>query len=327
MPITGEKSGVYTKDELFNLKIVDVPGGGGIGPDSFTIAVSNVDVLPPNDPSYSMTLNPSGAIASGTDSLGQIGVLKVFSQIGTNGSVFGWSAGGGSPSGGTTTLPGGFWQGNISVPINGPGWNTAQVYISYNSPDIKTEFPNNLIEPPRPPQVTITEDWPGLTSPDKERVNIEFQYDNLDSEDPDGFAVLRSEITDNPTSDPTIADVIASVPFDPLTDTFNLEDIILAAGKYTYWVQAYRMSDTSISPFSDPGVLEVSGLPPSISITGSGGIDIGGTAIVIFMGDPSGIYTVIEGKTHDTLYQRTSVDHIDMPIPNPYGITGYLKPK
>lgn len=327
--ITGERTGVFSKTDLANLKIVDVPGGGGIGPDSFTISVSNAVALPPNDPSFSMTLNPSGAIASGTDSLGQIGVLKVFSQVGTNGTVFGWSAGGGSSSSGTTTLPGGFWQGNINAAINGPGWTSAQVYISYSCPDprSKTEFPNDLIDPPKPPQITVTEDWPGLTSPDKERVEITFQYDNLDTENPDGFVVLRSDLVDDPTTDPALANVISSVPFDPLTNTYNLEDVILAGGRYTYWIQAYRMSDTSLSPLSEAAVVTVAGPPPSIAITGSGGMLLGGTATVIFMGDPSGIYTVIEGKTHDTLYQRTSVDHIDMPIPNPHGITGYLRPK
>jgi hypothetical protein len=327
--ITGSKEGIYTKDELFNLKIVDVPGGGGIGPNSFTISVSDVGDLTPSTPGYSITLNPSGAIANGTDSLGQIGVLKVFDQIGTNGTIFGWSAGGGAPFGGTTTMAGGFWNGTIHVVLNGVGFNAARIYISYDCQDPRNpaEFPNFLTDPPKPPQITVTEDWPGLTPPDKEKLNVEFQYDNLDSENPDGFAILRSDLADNPTNDPALADIIASVPFVALTDTYNLEDVVLTGGVYTYWIQAYRMSDTSVSPLSESITITIGGPSPSISIVGSGGMALGGTAIVIFMGDPSGIYTITEGKTHDTLYQRTTVDHIDMPIPNPYGITGYLRPK
>jgi hypothetical protein len=149
MPISGFKQGVYTKDELFNLKIVDVPGGGGIGPSGFTIIIGDIGDLPPSAPGYSMILSPSGAIASGTDNLGQIGILKSFVDMGTNGSVYGWAAGGGSPSSGTTTLAGGFWQGTIHVALNGVGFNSARVTIEYNSPDPQNpvEFPNTLQTP------------------------------------------------------------------------------------------------------------------------------------------------------------------------------------
>lgn len=40
--------------------------------------------------------------------------------------------------------------------------------------------------------------------------------------------------------------------------------------------------------------------------------------------DPSGIYTLVEGKTHDTLYERTTIDHQDVKIPDPFGKTGYV---
>jgi hypothetical protein len=53
-------------------------------------------------------------------------------------------------------------------------------------------------------------------------------------------------------------------------------------------------------------------------------INIGGAATFVFIGSPSGIYTLIPGQTHDTLYDRTGQISIDVKIPNPFIETGYL---
>lgn len=52
--------------------------------------------------------------------------------------------------------------------------------------------------------------------------------------------------------------------------------------------------------------------------------DVGGSAILQFIGSPSGIYTLIPGKTNDTLYDRTGVQSIDVKIPNPHVVTGFI---
>jgi len=67
------------------------------------------------------------------------------------------------------------------------------------------------------------------------------------------------------------------------------------------------------------------GPTPDIDITGSGGIAFGGTAAIVFIINPSGIYTLVKDKHHDTLYERAgSITTIDVTIPEPYGITGYI---
>lgn len=321
-PISGFKGGTYTKTELDDLRIVDIPGNGSIGPVSFTISAS-AGGLPPSNPGYTLTLFPSSAIASGTDSLGQIGVLKVFTNFSGDGRTFDWAAGGGAPGAGSVVFDDGFWKGNIRVALVGVGFETADVSIFYNTADPldPADFPNLYPNPPHDLDVTVVDEWPGDHDPDpdtdKQENQLTFTYD--DPEIPDGFVVTRSSDTD-PTEE-----VVSSVPYDPLITVYTVPDIVYVEDIYTYCVRTYRMSDTSVSACSPDVTIPVGGPPANIFIVGSGGLALGGSATITFIGDPSGIYTIVEGKTHDTLYQRTGVDHIDMPIPNPYGVTGYLK--
>jgi hypothetical protein len=59
-------------------------------------------------------------------------------------------------------------------------------------------------------------------------------------------------------------------------------------------------------------------------IVGEGVLDLGGSADFFVIVDPSGIYSLVPGKKHDTLYERTGIDHIEVPIPNPFGKTALL---
>ncbi len=52
----------------------------------------------------------------------------------------------------------------------------------------------------------------------------------------------------------------------------------------------------------------------------SGGIEFGGSATIVFLGNPTGTYTIIKDKTNDTLYNTDD----DVAIPNPFIITGFL---
>ena len=53
-------------------------------------------------------------------------------------------------------------------------------------------------------------------------------------------------------------------------------------------------------------------------------INVGGSAIMVFIENPSGIYTLINGQTHDTLYDRTGLTSLDVKIPNPFVETGFM---
>ena len=57
----------------------------------------------------------------------------------------------------------------------------------------------------------------------------------------------------------------------------------------------------------------------------TGGIDLGGEATLQFIGDPSGIYTLVPGKTNDTLYERIPAPTSQVvKIPDPYLRTAFL---
>lgn len=60
----------------------------------------------------------------------------------------------------------------------------------------------------------------------------------------------------------------------------------------------------------------------TLTLTGAGGVELGGTASVILSVDMSGLYILVVDKRHDTMYARdASEDTIDMKIPRPFGRT------
>ena len=57
----------------------------------------------------------------------------------------------------------------------------------------------------------------------------------------------------------------------------------------------------------------------------AGGINLGGSPTLQFIGNPSGIYTIVPGKAYDTLYERIpAVTSQDVKIPDPYIVTAYV---
>jgi len=65
--------------------------------------------------------------------------------------------------------------------------------------------------------------------------------------------------------------------------------------------------------------------PADISIVGEGGLILSGDPAKLIIKDMSGIYTLVPGKTNDTVYDRqTGQTSVDLAIPDPTGITGYV---
>lgn len=71
--------------------------------------------------------------------------------------------------------------------------------------------------------------------------------------------------------------------------------------------------------------------PPVIILIGTfdytmvGGIDLGGTPTLQFIGNPSGIYTLVQGKTNDTLLERIPASGTqDVKIPDPFIKTAFF---
>lgn len=111
--------------------------------------------------------------------------------------------------------------------------------------------------------------------------------------------------------------------------TDNGDVIVLPVGDFPATVVLVG-TEVEITPINtDPTV--VSGPPtlvplvPSYSYTMAGGINLGGSPTLQFIGNPSGIYTIVPGKTYDTLYERIpAVTSQDVKIPDPYIITAYV---
>jgi len=104
-------------------------------------------------------------------------------------------------------------------------------------------------------------------------------------------------------------------------------DVYFRAKSFLLGVSDYSAEWSFVYSFSEPPVPPT----PDIDITpddgpggGLGWLDAGGAALIVFMIDPSGIYTIVPGRHYDTIYERLDVDTRDVAIPEPYGITGYL---
>lgn len=72
-----------------------------------------------------------------------------------------------------------------------------------------------------------------------------------------------------------------------------------------------------------PSVLTVI---PRFDYVMSGGFDLGGSPTIQLLGNPSGIYTLVPNKTHDTLYERNagSLTEQDVKIPDPFIKTAFV---
>lgn len=94
-------------------------------------------------------------------------------------------------------------------------------------------------------------------------------------------------------------------------------------------ITIYAISDTTVVCTSSGVSVSVTVTAPLIFTMGEDGITtgifLGGSATLQFIGNPSGIYTIVPGKLYDTLYERIpAVTSQDVKIPDPYIITAYI---
>lgn len=94
-------------------------------------------------------------------------------------------------------------------------------------------------------------------------------------------------------------------------------------------ITIYAVSGTPVVCTSSGVSVSVSVTTPFIFTMGEDGITtgifLGGTSTLQFIGNPSGIYTIVPGKLYDTLYERIpAVTSQDVKIPDPYIITAYI---
>jgi hypothetical protein len=65
--------------------------------------------------------------------------------------------------------------------------------------------------------------------------------------------------------------------------------------------------------------------PPGFDIVGSGGLVLSGNPAKLILENVGGLYTLVPGQHHDHLQDtQTGQPEVDVPIPNPYGKTGFI---
>lgn len=66
-------------------------------------------------------------------------------------------------------------------------------------------------------------------------------------------------------------------------------------------------------------------VPPDVAVSGDGGVTLGVSTAITLLVNVSGLYTLISGKTSDTIYNRISGASTEIrAIPNPSGKTGFV---
>lgn len=280
-----------------------IPGdSGGVVTD--IVIIASGDDLTPNDPTISCSVYPSedGESETGTDINGSISATVTLLNSGDD---INWFVSGG----GSIELTAGLWDSvarSVINSLNGSRGLSLQ-FLSL----VVGDFDPDLNDPPENLDAT-DEAWD--EEEEKGTVELSFTYDNPTAENPIGFAILRDGV------------IVGSLPWVNGTTSYSYIDYVFAVGSYTYTIQAYRYSPSNqISPASNSVVatFSSSGLP-DISVTGDINIDIDWSSSIVFIADPSGIYTLVPGKTDDTLYTHTTPDTVDVKIPDPFIKTAFI---
>lgn len=281
-------------------------GPRGAGPTTIVIMATADHILPLDCESCSILLYPGTRLAVGASN-GSVGVISTLASTG-NDKVYD------VVSGSQATFVDGFWAGELRALVSAV--NLVDVTVDFSiswSAFSASDFVPGLVSSP----TNVNAGEPSWNSETGEgSVNITFQYTNPTAENPAGFMILRE--LDG------ITEEAGSVPWTDGVVDYNFTDFVFVAGDYSYTVMAYEYVDFTSSPESDPVIVSFSGVTPDISYVGTLLADFALASEFVFIGDPSGIYTIVPNKRHDTLYERTDVDSIDVKIPDPFVKTSFV---
>jgi hypothetical protein len=283
----------------FIIRVNEIPGdASGLGPLVATVLVTASGL----DSGDILQMFPSNKfdVAGGP---GDASVLTTFTNNGDDKSFP--TTGPANP----VNLVEGFWNQEFRFTLaTTTGVNTLdQIQVSWVSLGIGDFTPNPGIPKPTNLEIINAE---FIEDEDKQEVTLSW-----DSNDPtaEGHVIVQTDPN-------AVETIVGSVPEDITEFTVIIENPI--EGVYGWTVQTYTYGPDEISDPSDPEVLEI----PNFLITMAGGISFGGSATLIFLVDPSGIYGLIPDKTDDTLYNRIEdpPTSIDVKIPNPFVKTAYF---
>lgn len=331
MSVTGIKNifGVSVADLDEGINVVSMKGPAGMSPTDFTVFI--VGHYPEGEPA-SIQMFPGGRIGTDDGGEGIIGVTTFFTLMTIDDEeVYGMSWDG------TTFIPGGLWSGDIRASFAGPSSATFDITLQFYAldPSDPAEFPELLDELVNNPQIL---EYSFDAETEQGEVVITFEYENELLENPDGFVIKRAHTAgpvgscsgDGATvcepGDPESTMIAGTVLWVDGTTSYSFHDSVFATGDYTYWIIVYRYSPVgALSPDSPPTYISFDPEPSGVfTITGSGGVDFGGSPTIVYIEDASGIYTLINRKTNDSLYNRIEDDILDVKIPDPFVRTGFI---
>lgn len=296
MPLGSKSITGLTHDQANDsLPFASIPGDSG-GPVSAVVLFVTGEDLPPSDGTITLQLFPTGKFTNGTDSDGNISVTATLVNSGDDKSFN--IAGGGAP----VVFTEGFWKDDIrgvsNTIVGVYGFSIQFSYYEF------ADFDPTLIDSPT--NVTlVSSSWDAVEEEGK--VDLSFSYDNGNAENPTSLAVVRDGV------------FVGYVPWVDGTTDYTYSDYIFAPGDYVYEVYAYLYGAPNLisGPSASISVPIGAGLP-DISAVGGMDIALDFTSSVIFISDPSGIYTLVPDKTHDTLYNRVDTTSVDVKIPDPF---------
>lgn len=260
-------------------------GDGALtGPSAIVIFASNSTPLTPNDPNVSITLYPSGHLVVGTDSNGRISATATLVNTGDDQN---FSIAGG----GTYFKSTGLWQDLVRAVLVAIDPSDVQFDLQYSG-DALTDFSQG--GPPTPNSPTIT----NITNPDAQlntKMDVTIQYKNADPVNSYHAMITRAIKGQSITT----AVMVGSTPLLAPGATTTFTDVVDNTNNYDYYVYFYD------------GSLNISSSPAKV------------TTNAVITADPSGVYTLTPGKTHDTLYDHQG-GTTNVAIPNPFIETAFL---
>jgi len=293
-------TGLTQSQAVAGLVIAAIPGDTGIGP-SIIVLQAEGSGLPPSDASINITLAPGGHVGFGSDNNGNISATITLFNSGDD-KTFAISGGGGN-----LVFPHGVWASLITGTVNYL-FGTRGFDIQFTTLE-KTDFTQSLVDAPTNPNHT-NDSWDSVKQ--QGQTDLSFTYTNASSENPDAFAINRSFNGGAST-------FVGSVPRTNGVTAYTYTDYVFEAGTYTYTFQAYKYGAPDIiSPESASINVVFSGTNPDINVTMDLNMDMGFASTMLFITDPSGIYTLIPDQDYDRLYQRTTDTFLDVAIPTPF---------
>lgn len=317
---------------------------GGPGPASVVI-IAGADGLSPNDPNISLQFFAGSMFISsnGTDANGSISIIKTYVNQGDDIHF-------NMVGGGTAEFTEGFWNGLFRIVTN-TEQGTREIHIQYSAHDIlnDSEWPPNPTFS-IPTNVVAT---PAEYNEETEGWEVTYSWDAVPDPDEIGTTVVIVPRT-GPSAG--IPETKGSVPAGITTYTDTIypyygPEFDEYVDEYDIHIIRYRNpggeEERSITCLLEPELFPDPELCPETEIiltgspeepelpdaTGGNPNPDGSTPITfsafqtesVLIADPSGIYTMVVDKRHDTMYERMGeVETLELAIPDPYIKTGFI---